>query len=129
MDCPFCKSRDAWKNGFNCQIKKRMYKCRSCKRQFHENTRSSLKRMRHPAEVIALVLELHSRNNYSNRRIHDLLMKKGMPVSCASIGKWIKKFDLRRDLFTYAEYNEKLNAEILNPKNEGAAETAAMIPR
>ena len=90
MRCPECSSI-AWKNGFNVR-RQQIFKCKMCKKQFTEVSKTPYSRARFPKEVITYAMKLNVRYGLSCYMISRLLETKGVKVSHVTVYKWIKKY-------------------------------------
>jgi transposase-like protein len=106
IKCRYCKSSEVIKYGnrYNKSGKTQIYKCKSCKKIFSDNT--TFPKMKHKGEIITIALDLYFKN-VSLRGIKDHLRQiYGVKVSHVTILYWIRKYSR-----IFKEFTDKLKGE------------------
>lgn len=106
IKCRYCKSNEVirYGNRNNKACKIQIYKCKSCKKIFSDNT--TFPKMKHKGEIITVALDLYFKN-MSLRGVKDHLRQiYGVKVSHVTILFWIRKYSK-----IFKEFTDKLKGE------------------
>ena len=88
MTCPHCESTATTARPDRTEWGDRRFRCRNCRRGFHERTGAPVTRLQYPTDVACLVVLWRCRYKLRLRDLTDMVLQRGLILTHDTVRDW-----------------------------------------
>ena len=91
MTCPHCKSAATTERPDRTELGYRRFRCRTCKRGWHERTGTPFNHLQYPTDIVCLVVLWRFRYKLSLRDLAEMFLQRGISFTHEAVREWESK--------------------------------------